>query len=65
MLIGGNKKRLLEIKGRLYVHFTPLPFLTLFIVAPTAQKYNLITVNTIYQTMLLIDTPRVGVDLAL
>ena len=37
----------------------------LFIMPPTAQKRNLITIHLIYQTMLLIDAPRVGVDLAL
>ena len=65
MLIGGNRKRLLEIKGRLYVHFTPLPFLTSLIMPPTTQEYNFIAAYAVHQTMLLIDAPRVGVDLAL
>ena len=38
---------------------------SLLIMAPTAQKYNFIIAYAVHQTMLLIDAPRVGVDLAL
>ena len=39
--------------------------LPLLIMPPTAQKYSFIAAHALHQTVLLIDAPRVGIDLAL
>ena len=59
MLIGENKKRLLAAER------VARTFRSLLIVAPTTQKCNFIAVYLIYQTVLLIDASRVGIDFTL
>ena len=58
MLIGENKKQLLAAER------VARTFRSLLIVAPTTQKYNLIAAHAIHQTVLLIDTPRIGINFA-
>ena len=58
MVIGENKKRLLAAER------VARTFRSLLIMPPTAQKCNFIAAYAVHQTMLLIDAPRVGVDLA-
>ena len=59
MLIGENKKRPLAAER------VARTFRSLLIMPPTAQKRNFIAVHLVYQTVLLIDAPRIGIDFAL
>jgi hypothetical protein len=56
----GDKKRSLKEEG-----LVVCALFSSLIMAPTAQKCNLIAAHAIHQTVLLIDTPRTGIDFAL
>jgi len=55
----GDKKRSLKEEG-----LVVCALFSLLIMAPTTQKYNFIAAHAIHQTVLLIDTPRIGINFA-